>query len=255
MFTGILILAVVGLLGVLSHRRSRLENKIYRHVPLSDWLMVFILPIAIYIGWFFVVKNIISRPTIDKFPLEDFDILAITILFMIYSFVGNGIHFTGKILWRYLSHDRYSMAYKINEMFHGKLSHYLVYLNGMFIIFLLSIFEINHPVPTFVTTNYLKLTVIVGIVFGYAGSRSVFYTNEWFGGYNKPLFFITSILLLITLAVERFYSMNYLFYPVNLFVVAMNGSFVSSFVVRQLIIFSKLGSRRRFRFLSKVFST
>lgn len=254
MLTGILILAIVGLLGILSHRRSRLENKIYRHVPLTDWITVLILPVALYVGWFFLVKNIISRPAIDIFPLEDFDILAITILFMIYSFVGNGIHFTGKILWRYLNRDRYSMAYKINEIFHGKLSHYLVYLNVLFIIFLLAVFEINHPVPAYVTANYLRLTAIAGIVFGYVESRTVFYTNEWFGGYNKPIFFITSILLLITLGVERFYSMNFSYYPVNLFVIAMGGSFVSSFILRQLIIFSKLSTRRRFRFLSKVFS-
>lgn len=254
MMTGILIIAVVGILGILSHRRSKLETKIYRHVPLSDWLTVLILPIAIYLGWFFVVKNIIKRTSIDIFPLEDFDILAITILFMIYGFVGNGIHFTSKILWRYLSHDRYSMAYKINEIFHGKLSHYLIYLNGMFIMFLLGLFEINHPVSTYVTSTYLKLMVLAGVIFGYAGSRAIFYTNEWFGGYNKPLFFIDSVLVILTLVINRFYGMNYSFYPVNLFVVSMGGSFSSSFIIRQIFIFYKLGQKRRLRFLAKMFS-
>lgn len=254
MLTGILIIAVVGLLGVLSHRRSRLENRIYKNVPLSEWLTVLFLPIILYIGWFEVVKSMIQRPIVFRFPLEDFDILALTILFMVYGFVGNGIHFTGKILWRYLSNKKNSLVYKVNEMFHGKLSHYLVYLNIMFIVFLLSIFEINHPMPDYVSASYFRLSVLSGIIFGYAGSRAIFYTNAWFGGYNKPLFFICSALLLFILGMNRFYSMDYYYYPVNLFVVSMGGSFISSFVLRQLMIFAKLGEKRRLKFLAKMFS-
>lgn len=256
MLTGILIIAIVGILGVLSHRRSRLENRIYRNVPLPEWLTVLVLPIALYLGWFVMVKNIIRRPAVEKFPLDDFDILAITILFMIYGFVGNGIHFTGKILWRYLKSEKHYLAYKVNEMFHGKLSHYLVYLNCMFIIFLLSIIEINHPVSTYtyLTRGYLRLSALSGILFGYAASRSIFYTNEWFGGYNKPLFVISSALLMFILGINRLYGMNYSYYPVNLFVVSMGATFVSSFVLRQLMIFARLGQKRRLRFLAKIFS-
>ncbi len=254
MLTGILILAIVGLLAVLSHRRSRLEEKIYKHVPLEDWLVGFAFPIALYLGWFFIVKNILERPYVEFIPLQDIDLLAITILFMVYGFVGNAIHFTGKILWRYLQVHKHTTAYHVNEMFHGKLGHYLVYLNGLFIIFLLAVFEINHPVQTYVTQTYLGITGFMGIVFGYVGSKSIFYTNEWFGGYHKPLFFVTSVLLFFTLALERFFRINYSFYPVNLFVVSLAVSFICTFVVRQLMIFSKLGARRRFRFLAKIFS-
>lgn len=254
MLAGILIIAIVVLLGVLSHRRSRLENRIYRHIPLNDWLTILLLPVALYIGWFFVVKNILERPRIILIPLDDFDILAFTILFMVYGFVGNSLHFTGKILWRYLLPKKSSMAYKINEMFHGRLSHYLVFLNSMFIIFLLSVLEINHPVFAGVTSRYLALVALMGIIMGVSGTKAVFYTNEWFGGYHKPIFFIVSLLLIIILMMIKVFKLNFTFYPVNLFVASMGASFVATFVMRQLFIFSHLNNKRRLRFLAKILS-
>lgn len=254
MFTGILIIAVIGLLGALSHRHSRLESKIYKNVPLEDWITVFILPVSLYIGWFFIVKTILLRPAVGLLPLDDMDILALSILFMIYGFVGNGIHFTGKILWRNLKGSRHTMAYKINEMFHGRLSHYLVYLNGLFIFFLLPILEINHPAPTRATDGYLWLSALTGAIFGYAVCRAIFYTNEWFGGYNKPLFIISSVLLFILVFTGKYYKINITNYPTYLFVISMYLCFIGVFILRQLMIFLKLGNRRRLRFLAKIFS-
>lgn len=254
MFTGLLIIVIAGFLGVLSHRRSRLEDKIYKNVPLEDWLVVFVLPITLYIGWFFIVKNIISRPSINIFPLSDFDILALTILFMVYGFVGNGIHFTGKILWHHMKNHKNTMAYKINEMFHGKLSHYLVYLNGLFTIFLLAIFEINHPLNHGVTEFYMWMTVVLGMISGLVTSKAIFYTNEWFGGYNKPLFIICFLLSSMIVWLDKIYSIDYSIYPVYLFVTSLGVGLVSVFILRQFFIFVKLGNKRRLRFVAKMFS-
>lgn len=254
MLTGLLIIAIAGFLGILSHRRSRLEHRIYKNVHLEDWLLVFVLPISLYIGWFFIVKNIINRPTKNIFPLTDFDILALTILFMVYGFVGNGIHFTGKILWRHMKNYQNTMAYKINEMFHGKLSHYLVYLNGFFIFFLLAVMEINHPLIEAVSDFIVLIMVVLGIIFGFSVSKAIFYTNEWFGGYNKPLFSVSAIILgaLIGLAVN--YQIDFSTYPVYLFIISMIMSFISSFILRQFFIFINLGNKRRLRFVAKMFS-
>jgi hypothetical protein len=254
MLTGLLILALVGLLGALTHRRSRLENKIYKNVPLSEWLVVLILPVSLYLGWFFIVDHILERPKTTIFPLDDFDIIAITILFMIYGFVGNAIHFTGKILWRYLRKNPKAMAYRINEMFHGKLSHYLVFLNGMMIAFLLAVLEFNHPIQLGVTSAYSGWVVLGAIVFGISGSKAVFYSNEWFGGYNKPLFFVISALLSILFLFYRIYNLKFIFYPVNLFIISLGVAFLSTFVFRQVFIFTKLGQKRRLRFLAKFLS-
>src|SRR3989338_5440520 len=102
MLTGLLVIAIVGLLGVLTHRRSRFEERVLKHVPLSEWIIVLIVPVFMYLGWAVVVNNIIDRPRVRIIPFDDFNIIAVTVLFMLYGFVGNSMHFTGKVLWRYL---------------------------------------------------------------------------------------------------------------------------------------------------------
>lgn len=252
MLRGILIIAAVGLLAVLSHRRSRFEERVFKNVPLSDWFTILVIPLFMYLGWITVVRNILERPTTALFPLDDYDILTITILFLVYSFVGNSIHFTAKILWRYLKDYESTLAYQVNEMFHGKLSHYLTYLNGIFIIFLLAVLEINHPLLYPVLPRYSFMVIVSGIVFGVSGSKAVFYTNEWFGGYNKPLFFLVTILFAVLISMLKFFRLPFRFYPVNLFVFSMFLSFLATFLLRQVFIFAKLSDKKKLGFLTKI---
>lgn len=254
MLTGILIIAIVTLLAALSHRRSRLESKIYKNVPLADWLTVLIFPILLYIGWVSLVKNILARPYLVIIPFDDIDILAITILCMVYGFVGNAIHFTSKILWRYLVLQKNTMAYRVNEMFHGKLSHYLTYLNAIFIVFLLPVLEINHPLEIPAQSQILKLIMAAALIIGISASKSVFYTNEWFGGYNKPLFFIVSVFTFALSLIFRSFRLDFSYYPVGLFVFALYLSIIVTFLTRQMFIFTRLGNKRKLRFVAKILS-
>jgi hypothetical protein len=254
MLGSIIIIAVLGLLGVLLHRRTRLEERVLKHIPLSEWLTVLLFPLGFYVCWVISVRNIISRPLIPLIPLDDFDILAITIVFMVYAFVGNGIHFTGKILWRYLSRDAQSMAYKINEMFHGKLSHYIIYFDGLIVFFLLPILEINHPLVTPLPLTYIVMIILAGAVLGVSATKSIFYINEWFGGYNKPLFFISLILLSSLVAISKTLQLEYDYYPMKLFMTASFASMIASFIVRQVLIYTRLNKKARLRFLVKILS-
>lgn len=254
MITGILIIAVVSLLGVMSHRRSRLENRVYKHVPLTEWLVVLVIPVLIFFGWVMIVKNVLARPSVSILPYDDIDILAITMLSMAYAFVGNAFHFTSKILWTYLKNQKYSMAYKVNEMFHGKLSHYLVFLNAIVIIFLLPVLELNHPI-TYQNSNIISnMLMVSGVILGMSSIKTIFYTNEWFGGYNKPLFFFILAFLVALLTVIQYFRLDLGDYPVTLFVMAMGFSSICTFIFRQMAIFAKLGSKRRLRFLAKILS-
>jgi hypothetical protein len=253
MLTGILIFAIIALLGVLSHRRSRLEERVYKNVPISDWITIFIFPIFFYTGWVFMVRNIISRQSVEILPLDDIDIIVLTCLFMVYGFVGNSIHFTGKILWRYLK-DHRSMAYKVNEMFHGKFSHYLVDISSSFIIFMLTILEINHPLNFPFNLSYQTIIILLGLILGLSMRRYVFFTNEWFGGYNKPIFFIVASLLVVLIGLFKVCKLAISLYPVSLFVISGLCSFVAAFIIRQIFIFSKLDEKRKLRFLAKLLS-
>ena len=252
MVTGLLILTTVALLGVLSHRRTKLEEKVYKNIPLTDWINLLALPVGLFLGWVLLVRHIIDRPNIPILLFDDFDNLFVTMLFMIYGFVGLGIHFTAKILWRYLKKERNSMAFRINEIFHNKFSHYLAYLNGLLILFMLSLLEINHPSEIQITFWPRILIILIGFTAGASIWKSIAYTDEWFGGYNKPLFFIVFILLALSLNLSRILRLSYSYYPVRLFIVAVFGSGSVVFIVRQILIFTKLSQKKRWRFLSRV---
>jgi hypothetical protein len=254
MLTGVIIIALVSLLAVFSHRRTRFEKRIYKNVPLSDWILILVVPILIYIGWVMVVENILSRPNFPIFPMGDFDILAITILFMVYGFVGNALHFISKVLWRYLRKQKNSMAYRINEMFHGRLSHYLAYLNGTFILFLLMILEINHPLPEAISLGVKIVIVMAGIMIGYSCVRAIFLTNQWFGGDNKPIFFLVLGLSWVEISIIKLFNLDFDYYPISWLVTVGFMATVVTFLVRQFLIFSRLNSKRRLRYLSRIFS-
>lgn len=254
MTAGIILISIVTFFTVLAYRRTRFEQKVFKNVPLTEWITVLFFPLLVYIGWATVVKSILERPKIPIFPFDDFDILAVTMLFMVYGFVGNGIHFTSKIVWRYLDVKKNPMAYRINEMFHNKLSHYLTYLNALFIAFLLPILEVNHPSTGQLAAREMRSIVFAGSIFGISGTRAIFYTNEWFGGYNRPLAIIILILLSLVVAIFKAFHLNLDYYPAGLFVITILVSSFATFMIRQFMIFSRLNSKRRLRFIAKILS-
>lgn len=254
MFSGLIVIVIVALLAVLSHRRKRFEEKVLKNIPLSDWLMMLVFPLLMYIGWVVVVRNILNNPRIEVIPVDDFDLLVVTNIFMIYGFVGTAIHFTGKILWRYLKSTPLTLAYKVNEIFHGRLSHYLTYLNSLFIFFMLAILELNHGLVFPIDSPAFRVLVIAGLILGVSATKAVFYTNEWFGGYNKPLFFVVAALLIFLISLIRIYQLILSFYPITLFVSAMFASFIATFIVRQIFILLRLNRKRRLQFLARLLS-
>lgn len=254
MLTGLIIVATGALLAVLSHRHDRLSNKIWKNVPINEWMGIAVFPVFLYVGWAIIIKNILLRPNVGIFFLDDIDIFSVMLLSLIYGYVAVALHFGSKVIWIYLKGNKKSMAYKVNEMFHGKMSHYLGFLNLLFVLFTLSLLELNHPMQYFLFKSYLMYIVLSGIVCGLATSKAIFYTNEWFGGYNKPLFFISIILLSILVAIFKTMDLSYVFYPVSAFIHTFYISMILTILIRQILIFSKLPAKGKLRFLSKIMS-
>lgn len=251
MLTGILLFALVGILAVATHRGSRLERKIVKNIPLTEWVNFFIYPFLLFIGWSAITRNILSRPLHLIFPMEDFDTLGFIVLCMIWGSGGNALHFTGKILWRYLSGYRNTKINQVNEMFHGKMSHYLIYLSVICMLFLMALLELNHPLSDpFPRFSHFFL-IVAGIVFGLVASKSVFFTNEWYGGYNRPLFFISTTLLSGLISLHKFYAVSYRYFPMNAFIVSVFICFCMTFVIRQIMIFTQLNQKRKLRYIAK----
>lgn len=253
MFLGLIIAAVAGILAVLTHRSSRLEHKVYKHVPLVEWLNLLVYPTFFFIGWLAVIANIFTRPKTEIFPLDDFLLMSIIFFSIIYGFIGTALHFTGKILWHYLKTQPKAMAFRVNEMFHGRLSHYLTYINTMAVLFLTPLLEINHPLIDPLPHAYQALIMIIAVLCGAAFCRAIFYTNEWFGGYSRPLSFLGLMFLGVLVAIQQFYDVPFDKSPVLFFSTSVFACFVGTFALRQLFIFLRLANKNKLRYVSRFF--
>lgn len=249
MFKGIFLIALVALFAVVSHRRGRLEEKILKRVPLSDWLIIFVFPLLFYLGWYLILRNVLVRPRLDLFPVADIDLMAIAMFFWAATFVGNSIHFTGKIMWRYLKDDKRALSYKVNEMFHGRLGHYLIYFNCLFVAFMLPMIEINHPLSRPISTYPFFGIVIAAMMIGLSSTKSIFYTSQWFGGYNKPLFFLVFTLTLLLYGFGKMYELDYGYYPLTIFVTSVFLTIILTYFLRFCIVLLSLREKRRLQFL------
>ena len=254
MLTGILIISLVIFIAVVSYRSPKLERKVIKNIPVIDWFIIFVFPIAFYFGLTMIIKNIMIRPRVDILDFEDVQILSIGGLFLIYSFVGLSVHFVGKVLSRYIRRSNNSKIYLINEIFHGKLSHYVVYVCTYLLVFTLALLEINYPLVEGLNRSLITIVLLAGILAGVSATKGIFYTNAWFGGYNRSLFLVTLAILTVLISIYRADGLKLVYYPINIFLVAMLFAIIFTFLFRQLLIFSKLSKKRRLQFISRLLS-
>src|SRR3989338_793665 len=254
MLTGILIISLVTFIAVISYRRPRLEQRVVKQIPLIDWFNIFIFPMIFYFGLVMIVRNIMYRPRVNILDFEDSLLLGAGTIFLIYAFVGLSVHFVGKVLSRYIIRSTMSKIYYINEIFHGKLSHYIAYVCGYMVIFTLALLEINYPSTDKMNILMVLIVVTAGAISGFSATKTIFYTNAWFGGHHKPLFFLAIFLLLVLLGIYRSNKFSFAYYPINMFVTMALMTIVSTFLFRQFLIYFRLSKKRRLKFLSRILS-
>ncbi|OGG22207.1 hypothetical protein A3D03_04620 [Candidatus Gottesmanbacteria bacterium RIFCSPHIGHO2_02_FULL_40_13] len=252
MISGILLITLVGFITIIAYRRPKLAEKVFKEVPLIDWLIILIVPLIIYLGIVMVVEQILARTKVEYLDYDNLHLLPLGTLFLIYGFVGNSIHFVSKVLSRYIKPNKKDLVYRVNELFHGKLSHYITYFCTLVVLFIIMILEINYPLDLKLGSNQEILIIISGVIFGVSCSKVIFYTNEWFGGHNKPLFIIVSFMTFITFILFTSLKLSFLHYPFAYFVAAVFTSIMLTFIFRQFLIFSKLGGKRRLKFLVRL---
>lgn len=254
MITGAVLLAIITFLGFISYRRRKFEQKVFKNIPLTDWINIMVLPIGMYGAFFLMMRNILSRDNIQVLDLDNMTLGAVGILFMVYAFVGNSIHFVGKVLWRYLPKRKNVMSFQVNEIFHGKLSHYLSYVCSGMVLFMAALLELNHPIADRLSDNSMRMLVIAGMVFGISVSKVIFYTNSWFGGYNKPIFFIVTVLLVTLWAIIKSHELSLLFYPFNTFVLSLYGSLSGTFLARRFMVVTRLSGKKKLGMITRMLS-
>jgi len=253
MLTGILLLSIMTFVGFISYRRPRFEQRVFKKIPLADWITILVIPIVMYVGIILIVINILARPRIPILDFDDKTFIVFGLLFLLYGFVGTSMHFVSKVISRYIKGTN-SMVYHVNEIFHGKLSHYLTFCSTLLVIFFTALLEINYPTAGRLTELQMIILILAGLLFGLSSSKAIFYTHRWVGGYTKPLFLLVTVLLLVTYGIFQTFGLDLSVYPVNLFVSALLGSIVVTFVTRQLFILMRLEKRRRLKFIGKILS-
>lgn len=249
-----MLLSILAFIGVISYRRPGLTHRVFKNIPLIDWINILIIPITVYFALTLIVKNILDRPAVAILDFEDSSLLSFGLLFLIYAFVGNSIHFVAKVLSRYIPQEKHSIVYQINEIFHGKLSHYMVYICALLLVFITALLEINHPLSSKFSKSILRIIYSCGLLIGFSSAKTIFYTGEWYGGNKKPFALLISLLFLILFLYFKMHHLNYGYYPMNLFAISFFVSFLLTFIIRQLLIFSRLSHKRRLRFLAKLLS-
>lgn len=253
MITGLLIISIVSLVAVLSYKRPRLEKRVFKNIPMLDWLNILGFPPMIYIGLVFVVDNILKRTRVVILDFDDFTIINVGVLFMILAFVGQSIHFVSKVISRYLPANKHTLEYQVNEIFHGKLSHYMVMIFSLLTLFMVDLLELNHPQFSPVVRRNEWLIVTAGIILGVSATRTVIFSAGWLGGYFRPVFTLVFLIFIILFSIIRINILDISYYPINLFSVCTYLTVLIVFIVRQIFIFSKLSEKRRLKFITKLF--
>jgi len=235
MILGMLVFFAVIAFGVLTYDRPRFEQKIYKNIPLDDWMLITVFPIGCYIATALFVYSIILRPTVQVLPFQDIDIIIAGVLILIYSSAGNSIHFTSKVLWKYLDKHKQKTAYEVNELFHGRFSHLITFIGVILIMFCICLLELNHPLSEPITDKTQLSVLLLSIFTGLFVARMVIKSRSqdlsW--RINRQMFSIGVLLACLHAYVISTYNINLLLHPFNDYTFLFLLTFIVSFLLRK----------------------
>ncbi len=236
---------------VFAYRRPRLERKLLKKIPLVDWLNLLVLPIVVYFTLVSIIKAIILRPRYDFLDFEDISLFSLLVCFLLLTFVGNTIHFCGKVLSRYIPVNPLDIVYQVNEVFHDKLSHYMSFMGCLVTFFLIGILEINYPALTMMKDNQYAALLSMGIIGGGAATKGVF---TWQGRNYRPISWLNFILLCTQIALFLSYDLSYRYYQYNTFLLSFMVTVLVMFSSRTIMILTNLDEKHRMRYIAKLLS-
>jgi hypothetical protein len=136
--------------------------------------------------------EVIKRPTVQVLPIPETMIFSFYVFAVIFGTIGSGIHSTSTSVYEVFIKERVNNAFYINQIFHGPLSHNMIYLGGVGVLTFISMLEINHPIEVAHTT--LEVNIILGLVLGVLISLGIIWSS-----YIRPNMwgaFIGSLVLL-----------------------------------------------------------
>ena len=244
-------LALTVFFGVFVYRRPSFEKKLLKQIPIVDWMNLLLLPTIVYFALASIVISILSRYESTILEVNDEILFSLLILVLIFTFIGNSIHFCGKVLWRYIPVNKNDIVYQVNEIFHDKLSHYLSFMGALVTLFLIGILEINHPSEMSMSPMQFSTMIVVGMVSGAAGLKAVL---AWTHSQYRPISWLNFLLLCLQLFIFGSYDLTFMYYQYNVFLLSYMATMSVLFSVRTIMIITRLHGKRRMRFIAKLVS-
>jgi hypothetical protein len=245
---GIVLLSFAAFIGSFCYKKPFFERKIIKNIPLIHWINLMIIPIFFYLGLAVVVRNILVRDRVTIVDIDDFYLISVLLIFLIYTFVGMSLHFVGKVLSLYIKPDHDSLAYQVNSVFHKKFSHYLSFICSMITLFGIAIIEINYPAITSLNKFQGSALALSGALFGIAGVHAIHNALE---NYYRTLTYFCFVLLFTLSYFVSLYQINIQYHPYIVFMISFYSSVISMFIARQLVISTRLHNRKKARIVNK----
>ena len=193
----VLLTIFVGLFTLLSPFYMILRNKMVlqakkRKHPLSYYSKKRIFKIAITIlllmlptlilmsGIFITIKLRTGSADLSQNDLPFVLAFFIASLFVAY---GSGIYIVSVIKEEFTKEDltldpKFVLEYITNEFFHGPVSHVMIFSGAVFLLLIISLFELSYP-TNMAEQNYLILYALDGVVLGISLALSHFYNDTW----------------------------------------------------------------------------
>jgi len=251
MTVAFIILALTVFFGVFVYRRPNFEKRLLKQIPIVDWINLLVLPTIVYLALATIVISILSRYKINILEVDDETLFSLLILAAMFAFIGNTVHFCGKVLSRYIPINKNDIIYQVNEVFHDKLSHYLSFMGVLVTIFLIGILEINHPSQVIMSSVQFSTMIIVGMISGGAATKAVLI---WTHSQYRPISWLNFLLLCLQLFIFGSYDLTFRYYQYNVFLLSYMTTMAVMFSIRTIMIITRLHGKRRMRFIAKLVS-
>jgi hypothetical protein len=253
MFTGIFLFVIALFIGIFSYQRPLIHKRSYKKIPLPYWLNMFVLPAIVICGIATIVASIMKNQRIELIGTNEYYLVSVIVIFVVYAFIGNSLHTVGKILSIYIPHDKSSALYQINRIFWDKLGHYLTFLCSICVLIGISFLEINYPSDISLTKTQLYFITIIGISFGVCTMRVLQLSSyQTTAKYYKNSIIVFSSLFALQLLIITKLNMNLRHYYFNLFMLSFLASTNLAFMLRYILKITKLNRLAKNKYFKKL---
>lgn len=193
----LLLFALIGLSSLLFYK-SRFTSKLKiggMHVSQLYYLVITPLGAILLIA---LGMDILARPQVATTLIPQNVLFALFVVSVVMAAMGVAIHSAATSVYLAFKEnfETEGEAFHTNEIFHGSLSHNLLFIGTILSVFFLSLLEVYHPVSKGINIDYL---ISLGILLGLIQAIGVLWSGRIDVGYSLGSSFICSLFLLSVL--------------------------------------------------------